>query len=198
MSALHATTRQPVEIPARLRRRPKDRRGYPIPYIVMIDKDGRPHFTINDSRKVQKCVHGKRCGLCGDKLERAAIWFVGGSRCFTQSNGAFIDPPMHEECARYALQVCPFLAAPSYAKRIDDRTLDEKAIPDGMFIGVTSAPMRPDQPEVFGLGRCAAFSIIPEGRDFILLPVALPGREKWLHVEFWKGGKPNENACQDA
>lgn len=187
MSALHATTRTPVEMPRRLQRRPKDRRGYPIPYVVMIDKNGRPHFTINDGRRVEKCVHGKRCGLCGERLERKAFWFVGGERCFGL-NGAFIDPPMHEECARYALQVCPFLAAPSYAKRIDDKLLDPSAKPDGILIANVDMPTA--QPERFGLGRCEGYSLV----DINGSPAMVARRDdlgcQWQRLEFWKNGAP--------
>ena len=42
-------------------------------------------------------------------------------------NGAFADPPGHRACVTYALQVCPYLAAPSYAKRIDGETLIDRA-----------------------------------------------------------------------
>ena len=40
-------------------------------------------------------------------------------------DGAYIDPPLHYECMRYAMQVCPYLAAPRYAGRVDDRTLKD-------------------------------------------------------------------------
>ena len=34
-------------------------------------------------------------------------------------NGAYIDPPLHHECMRFALQTCPYLISTKYTKRID-------------------------------------------------------------------------------
>jgi len=180
---------QSVEVPKALRKRPKDRRGYPIPFIVFRDANKRPHFTINDQRRVVHVIRKKLCGLCGEKLKDGA-WFVGGSDCFTSPLGAFIDPPMHEDCAKYALQVCPFLAAPSYSKRIDDRTITPGAVPLGTAIVATDDGQMPArQPPLFGLGQCAAYEAVPTGPgQFILRPVAIAG-QSWMQLEFWKDGE---------
>lgn len=107
-----------IEIPKPLRSLERDRRGYPIPFIVMRDRTGRPHFQVNDARQVLRAIRGHLCALCGRRM-REGFWFVGGPRCFMHPRGAFVDPPAHEDCARYAMQVCPYLAAPSYARRLD-------------------------------------------------------------------------------
>lgn len=68
-----------VEIPRALRKRPRDRRGYPIPWIVLIDANKRPHFTINNGARTIAAGRKKLCGLCGEKLrllfrrQRAAL-----------------------------------------------------------------------------------------------------------------------------
>jgi hypothetical protein len=98
-------------------------------------------------------------------------------------HGAFLDPPLHQECAEYALQVCPFLAAPSYAKRIDDKKLKPENRPDGMIL-VKHGNMLPDQPERFGLGMTSSMEIISERAGYLFIP------KKWEYVEFWKSGKP--------
>lgn len=92
----------------------KDRRGLPIPYITMRDKKtNKPLFTVNDAKMVKRCLLHNRCGICGGKLGET-IFFVGGPAAAFHPNGAYSDPPMHEECAVYALQVCPFLAIRKY------------------------------------------------------------------------------------
>lgn len=172
-----------VEIPRALRKRPRDRRGYPIPFIVLIDKDRRPHFTISDGNRVLICAHRKVCGLCGDKL-RKDVAFVGGTMCFLSSRGAFSDPPMHSECARYAMRVCPYLAAPSYAKRIDDRTLTPGAVPHGLLIGKDD-DVREDRPAAFMLGTTPRFTMFlrPDGAPLFRTV------EPWTVVEVWQGGE---------
>jgi hypothetical protein len=81
--------------------------GLPIPFSALIDEDGKPDFRINDIAKVTKCMVYRLCGVCGLPLEEF-IWFTGGPLC--EASHFFADPPMHEECARYALKACPFLS----------------------------------------------------------------------------------------
>ena len=130
-----------VPIPKRMAHLALDRRGFPIPPSVYIDTNGRPHFTINDEPKRQALIATDRCPLCGGKLLRGR-WFVGGPQSAFHIHGAYIDPPMHNECAHYALQVCPYLAAPNYDKRIDDKTLPPGDTP--LLIDPTMIPERPD------------------------------------------------------
>lgn len=106
-----------IPIPERMQRLPRDARGYPIPFLVFVDSEGKPHFTINDHRKAWQCRTEDRCGICGDTLFRGR-WFVGGPKAALHEHGAYIDAPMHDECAHYALQVCPYLAAPRWTKEL--------------------------------------------------------------------------------
>lgn len=171
-----------TEIPRALRKRPRDRRGYPIPWIVLIDTNGRPHFTINHGERTLAAGRRKLCGLCGTKLRRD-VALVGGTRCFLSPYGAFSDPPMHRDCAAYALAVCPYLAAPSYGRRIDDRTLTPGATPGGVLIR-NDDDVTEDRPEAFMLGTCEAFEMIirPDGA-----PLFRP-RERWTGVQVWRHG----------
>lgn len=173
-----------ITVPRRMERLDRDHRGYPIPFIVMIDKTGRPQFTINNQRNVDTCMTFGLCSICGVKFDRhpttfkPMMWFVGGSGCFLHERGAFLDPPMHIECATFALQVCPFLAAPSYAKRIDDRLLDPKAMPDDTALMMTET-MPARQPDVFGLGMTHSYLI----RGQFMKP------KNWRYVEWWHNGE---------
>jgi hypothetical protein len=170
-----------LPLPKRLRTRPRDKRGYPIPFIVLVDRSHEPQFTINDVRQTGACITKKLCSLCGKRFEDG-MWFVGGSRCFMHEHGAFIDPPMHHECAEYALQVCPFLAAPSYAKRIDDRKLKAENMPKGMLLARVDH-MPPDQPERFGLGCTQAYRLVnPNPGETIFVA------DRWDYVEWWRNG----------
>ena len=102
-----------VPVPALMAKLPRDQRGLPIPVMTMRDGAGRPLFTVNDGATTDRLIEQDRCPLCGNKFHRAR-WLVGGPLTAFHPNGAFIDPPMHGECMRYALQVCPYLAAPKW------------------------------------------------------------------------------------
>lgn len=117
----HADVRK-VPVPDRMKHLPRDPRGYPIFAMAYRDADGRAHFTINDERERLRLIAEDRCSICGGKLLRGR-WFIGGEKSAFHPHGVYQDPAMHRECARYALHVCPYLAAPSYAKLIHGATL---------------------------------------------------------------------------
>jgi hypothetical protein len=166
-----------VPIPERMRLLPRDRRGYPVPFIVMRDNDGKPHFTINDEDRRRFVLKNDRCPLCNHGLFRGR-WYVGGPRCAFDPRGAYLDPPMHHECAEYALQVCPYLAAPNYSKRIDDKTLDP-AKSDALI--VASPEVENDRPDFFVAVMALGHTITPEG---FMVP-----KRPFRRVEFWRRGK---------
>ena len=121
----------------------KDRRGYPIPFIVFRDTDGCPHFTINNSSLQRRCLKEKRCPICGSKLGRE-LWSAGGPLSAFHEHGCYMDTAMHYECLEYAMQVCPYLAMPQYLKRLDAATLDPAKCPGlPIFLDETQDPERP-------------------------------------------------------
>lgn len=160
----------------------RDRRGYPVPFIALRDKSGKPQFTINDGRKCATARGKHLCTICGRRLAHDT-WFIGGSRCFLYENGAFLDGPVHNECGEYALKVCPFLAMPRYTTLLADRPLNPDHAPDGMAL-VDVGHMLPDLPERFGFGHASAYEVFPSDR------------QGWLHraffdyVEWWRDGEP--------
>lgn len=75
-----------------------------VPY--MVDATRSPiDFKAVDRAHVEECATRGRCGICGGRIRRGPIAFVGpadGRRCFA-------DPWMHPECAGLAMAQCPFL-----------------------------------------------------------------------------------------
>jgi hypothetical protein len=171
-----------VELPKRLRTLERDSRGYPIPFIVMRDRSGLPHFTINDQRKLDTCVRRGLCGLCGKRFG-ARMWFIGGPRCFTEPTGAFIDPPSHRECGEYALKVCPYLAAPNYRRRIDARTLRPDETPDGALL-VKDSTVPDARPETFGFGETDGYARYPTDGGTRVFVIGT-----WTRIEYWREGE---------
>jgi hypothetical protein len=154
-----------------------DHRGYPIPWGVFVDKAGRPHFQINDDVLRYKALKGGLCPICGYPLLRGR-WFVGGPMSAFHENGAFADPPMHHECMQYAMRVCPYLAAPRYGGRIDDRTLG--ADRPALLADYTQIERRPD---LF----VAALATGQKLCGLTFSPNVIP-RRPYLRVEYWSHG----------
>jgi hypothetical protein len=169
-----------VPIPALMKDRPLDPRGYPIPWNILIDSTGKAHFTINNEELRQMAIRDRLCPICGVRLWKA-MWFVGGPGSALHEQGAYIDPPMHKECATYALRVCPYLAAPNYSntKRIDAKTLSpaERAkIP--VLIDNT---MDPERPALFVMAMTTKMDVT---YNSYLRP-----HRPWKAMEFWRFGE---------
>lgn len=151
--------------------RPRDERGYPIPWDVPI-VDGVPQFRETDPNRTLATIAGKLCGLCGVLMERIAL--IGGP--IAVDLGLFTEPPMHPDCARYALKVCPFLV-----------------VKNARYSG---APFRPEtelvegigeeHPEVFGL-------VVAEGFKLVMIPDKAEAafQPEGVAMVFWyREGKP--------
>lgn len=164
-------------IPERMMRLDRDRRGYPIPWIVFRDDDNQPHFTINDTRKVLRCASEDRCSICGEKLLRGR-WFIGGPKSALHPQGAYIDPPLHHECMQFAARTCPYLVRASYAGRLDAATLDP-AKAKGV-IGFQDTTMDPTRPACFVAVMAVGQSRTPNG---YLVP-----KRPYRRLEIWKDG----------
>lgn len=131
-----------VPLPPGLDTRPKDNRGYPITFVTLIQEDGTPDFTTIDGQKILECIRHGKCGLCGSRFtddETNIVAFIGGPLAIENQN--FLDPPMHVQCAEYAMKVCPHIA-------IDTSRYSKPKEGEGreLFQGV-----HPDRPEKFGL-----------------------------------------------
>lgn len=170
-----------IPIPARMAHLPRDRRGYPIPVNVLLDDEGLPHFTINDEKTRQMLILEDRCPICGGKLFRGR-WSVGGPMSAFHPAGRYMDTPMHYECCCYAMQVCPYLAMPSYSKRLDGRTIANRPLAgEAVF---TDPTMIDQRPEIF-------VAVMHVGQQFTRAPwgvrYIIPNRP-YHNIEYWKNG----------
>jgi hypothetical protein len=170
-----------VPVPKKMRALQRDRRGYPVPYIVLRDTDGKPHFAINDDLRRLQCVAEKRCPICGTKLSRE-MWFVGGPLSAFHNDGCYNDTAMHYECMDYALRVCPYLAMPSYLGRIDAGTLDPAKLPDELRALIDPTQL-PDRPALF-VAVMARIQMIGPPPTFYVKPA-----RPYKAVEYWKNGE---------
>jgi hypothetical protein len=118
-------------IPPRLSRRPRDGRGFPVPWFVQWFKDGapvdetepgaEPDFRVMHTRRFEAILRNPRCWICGEPLGGHRVFVIGPMCAVNRINS---EPPSHRECAEYAVKACPFLTRPRMRR-------NEKDLPDG-------------------------------------------------------------------
>ncbi len=168
-----------IPIPAKMQLLEKDPRGYPVPYIIMRDKQGKPHFQINDVLKVQECISKRLCAICGQEL-KDDMWLVGGPLSAFHPNGGYIDSSLHQVCMEYAMQVCPYLAVTSYNNRLDASTLKKEDYGENyIFVDPT---MISERPPLFVAIKISDFSVNPASG---YITPAKP----YLDIQYWNEGK---------
>lgn len=167
----------PVPIPQRMKHLGVDHRGYAKFFLAHRDANGDAHFIVNDERKTYRCASEDLCSLCGSKLFRGR-WFVGGPLSAFCDNGAYFDPPMHHECMRYAVQVCPWLAAKTYARKL---SIEQIAAQVGTAL--EDKTVMPGRPTVFVCIH-ARSSRYYQGPTALQFKAARP----YIAIEFWRMG----------
>lgn len=171
-----------VPIPKRMRALERDKRGYPVPFIVLRDMNNKPHFAVNNATRQRRCAIEGRCAICGSKLGRL-LWLVGGPLSAFHEHGSYLDSALHHECMTYALRVCPYLAAPVYSGRIDAGTIDPAALPaTAVMIDYT---MIPERPEVFVAVAARSLLFHKDSTGAYYLHPARP----YVSIEVWRGGR---------
>lgn len=171
-----------MTVPDRIARLPRDPRGYPIPWNVLRTGDGATaFFTVNDDRKTWRALREGLCPICGEHLGRW-LWFVGGPRSAFDPGGCYVDLPGHRECMEFALQTCPYLAAPKYLGRIDVPNPEKLPLEARVLLDET---MIPDRPEIFvAVGCTGVHAQIRTGLAPRLKPAA-----PFLDYTFWRHGQ---------
>lgn len=101
-------------VPEHMKDLPISENGYPIPFFVAT-VNGKPDFRVLDPNAIYDCVDLGLCWVCGNKMEGHAVTFVAGPMLAINQMSA--EPPMHHECATYAVQSCPFMLYPKAQRR---------------------------------------------------------------------------------
>jgi hypothetical protein len=136
---------------------PVDFRGYPIFFSVWDEgrpEDGSRHdFRVLNVAQHLRCATERLCAICGEPLDKM-LYFVGGPMCL--QNRIFGDGPMHEDCARYSMKVCPHLSQPDfgYHERPGDSALLDRTDPNVIHT----------KPVMIVLYKCADYRLISGGR----------------------------------
>lgn len=163
-------------IPPLMRTLRRDHRGIPITFTSLVLPDGRHDFTRMEMSRWFQCVDQRLCMLCGQKLVKK-MWFIGGPLCM--HNRFFFDLGMHEECARFALLVCPYLAVRSYT-HAKVRAIKSG---DGPFIDAELNSSDKEKPIAFGLACTDGYALAKVQGD------TLVRAKRWIkEIEWWNAG----------
>lgn len=111
-------------------------RGLPVPFTILWrEGKDRPSFDSLDSDRVVKALRESLCAICGRRFTSSKRVWAGGYHDPLPDDTWFLDPPMHQECAEYAIAACPYLAG----ERVRDGTPDgymPDAKPKALYIGI--------------------------------------------------------------
>lgn len=167
-----------VPLPERMASLPKDHRGYPIPDNILKDDAGVYHFIINDSAKRSLHITNRLCAICGQDLF-GDYWLVGGALSAFHPQGAYNDTAQHEECVKYAMQVCPFMAMRPYTRpepeKVQARVQSEQA---RLYVDLTQIP---GQPEIHVLIKVSDWDLTLDGY--------IKPHRPYQKIELWREGR---------
>jgi hypothetical protein len=117
------------DMPERIARLPRDKRGYPVPWFVWFNEAGEPDFRVIKPGALADAFNHKRCWICGDRLGVHRVYVIG-PMCVV--NRVTSEPPSHRGCAEFAATACPFLTKPRM--RRNDKDLPADASQRGIAI----------------------------------------------------------------
>lgn len=158
-------------LPAGMKDRPIDHRGYPVPWFVTLrDEKGNHEFRVLDPARYVEALRRKVCWICGGKLPKR-IAFAVGPMCGV--NRVSAEPPQHIECAIFAAKACPFMLLPKARRR--EHGIPEKASMHEMGLA--------RNPGVMLIWVTEKFQVIPDAHS----PLIRMGNP--LGVTFWAEGR---------
>jgi hypothetical protein len=159
-------------IPERMAQRPQYK-GIPIPALTMIDDKGIPIFKAIDGDIVWKLKNEHKCGLCGQPLDYWIAFMVTEEEA---RNQFILESPNHEECLRYAFQVCPWL----YYSKAKYGNPEEMKIDGFKFESVhPDREITNERPEKLGVYVCRTWKDEIRGR-YRGCKVDKPKRLEWI------------------
>lgn len=165
-----------MEIPERM----KDLlmyQGVAVPYTTLVTDDGKIHFKSTDNEKNWEIKRDKKCAMCGKPLDYYIAFMVSEKEAESR---IVYENPNHEECLRYAFNVCPWLFY-SKARYTDASRIDIE--------GVRIVNAHPDRkiddgnaqrPQKLGIYITRGYENIIHKKMYRVCKVAKPVRIEWI------------------
>ena len=119
------------QVPARCSARPLAG-GRVIPYVSVMLHDGRPVLGAVHRSKAVRCIVGRLCQVCGERLGRPLVVIVDQGGVLAQYSG---EAALHPECAAYSRNACPVLAGHRETFRVPDRHIGNACSEPGCGCG---------------------------------------------------------------
>jgi hypothetical protein len=168
-----------IPLPENMKDLPKDKRGYSVPFVVLVDTQGNHHFAVNDENKTEWAIKNDLCSICGNVCGEDK-WLIGGAKSAFHPRGAYVDIPVHKSCGEYALKVCPYLAVSVNTKRVDLSKLKSKLDKEVIFFDPTQSDERVP---FFVFSKIKSYTVTRNGIYRYIIP-----EKPYLEVEYWNDG----------
>lgn len=178
-----ATALDTFPMPDRIKTLYRASNGYPVPYFVAWFVDGKvqregvgdPDFRVVDPQKMSSCMRLNLCWICGQPLGRHHAFVLGPMCVVTRVTS---EPASHQDCALYAMHVCPFLTHPK--RRRNERPFETEIVPAAGEHSLAN-------PGVMALWMTSgAFPFKAQrGQPGVLFKVDEPSNVTW-----WREGRP--------
>lgn len=135
--------------------------GYPVPYFSFRERSGKYLIHILDTKKQMECLKKGICAVCGKPIKEKPGFLITGPQGL--NNRVCTDTFMHEQCARYSLEICPHM----HFWKTERREIDERAVVPSYF--------DPKKPTELILVKAADFQVMRvEGKILInYYPIAV-------------------------
>lgn len=148
--------------------------GVAVPYTTLVTDDGKIHFKSVDSEKAWECKRDGKCSMCGKPLDYWIAFMVTADEAESR---IVYENPNHEECLRYAFNVCPWLF---YSKAKYTRGEDLNI--EGWTV-VDAHPEREngqERPKKLGIYICNNYKNIIHKKIYRVVKVSSPKRLEWI------------------
>lgn len=145
----------------------RDSKGRVVPFFVKEIDGQEPDFRITEPQRIVECMAKDICWVCGQKLGRHKAFVLGPMCAINRVNS---EPPSHYDCARYSVQVCPFLSEPRMHRR-------EAGLPDEIVQPAGLAIMR--NPGAAAIWITGSYRPFPDGMGQLMIRLGTPERVEW-------------------
>lgn len=156
---------------------PMTEKGYLKPWFVKADD-----FRVVDNDKARLAIDKKNCWICGNPFKDSRYALVGSP--LSAVTRIFREPPCHQDCAEYAMKVCPFILY-SDAKRRDvglPKELSDEELNKGLR--VKHDPSNPGE----------YYLVVVDNFHFNSKDMTLHyANENILEIQYWKNGSTQSN-----
>jgi hypothetical protein len=164
------------DLPARIKRLPRDERGYPVPYFVEWLKGGEPaprgalgaepDFRVVSGAFRARAFRQGLCWLCGDQLGVHKVYVIGPMCVINRTTS---EPACHRDCAEFAARACPFMVRPRQKR-------NEKGLPEEVMIAGVGLKRNPGACCLYETPLAHAFA---DGNGSWLIRLEPPVRVDW-------------------